>query len=203
MWKDAQDWESQWHGNCVNSLNEELKQLIYADRMGLVRSPDNKTPYRFDLKGKSVLDIGSGPYSLLLKCENKGFCTAVDPLMNRFPDWVRDRYKYAEITPISAKGEDLNKIDFDFDICLIYNVLQHTEDPQKVIENALSKCSELRIFEWLETPINIGHLHTLTEDKLDEWLGGKGKVEVLDSPSLKGKAYYGIFKARTFKEDRF
>jgi len=72
IWQKAQKWEQEWHKNCVNSLNEEQKQIIYARKMGLVLSPTPKTPFNFDLKGKSILDIGGGPYSLLLKCVNFG-----------------------------------------------------------------------------------------------------------------------------------
>ena len=81
-----------------------------------------------------------------------------------------------------------------FDEAWIYNVLQHTENPKKVIENAQRVANTIRIFEWVNTGINIGHIHNLTESKLNEWLGGYGKVETFNGQwNCYGKAYYGIF----------
>ena len=91
-WKKAQEWEADWHGNCINSLNEEQKQIVYAEKMGLTLSPTPKTPYNFDLNGKSILDIGGGAYSLLLKCVNFTDSYVADPLVNRYPEWVIRRY---------------------------------------------------------------------------------------------------------------
>jgi hypothetical protein len=216
-WEEAQKWEADWHGNCVNSLNEELKQLVYAHKMGLSITPTPKTPINFDLQGKSVLDIGGGAYSLLLKCvnfktENEGGLpmgtSVIDPIDH--PEWVKMRYESAGIFFKRMAGEDLrattSKIDGDglkenipfdeddkFDEIWIYNVLQHTKDPEKIIANARKIGKLIRIFEWVETPVNVGHLHTLKEDKLNEWLGGEGKVEYIDKSGCKGLCYYGIF----------
>jgi len=70
VWQQAQEWEFGWWGNCVNTYGEETKQLLYAARMGLTAFHDGKSPFNFDLGGASVLDIGGGPSSLLLKCTN-------------------------------------------------------------------------------------------------------------------------------------
>ena len=34
-WKEANEWERQWHDNCLNSFQEELKQIEYMKRMGI------------------------------------------------------------------------------------------------------------------------------------------------------------------------
>ncbi|MHA2070037.1 MAG: glycosyltransferase, partial [Candidatus Thorarchaeota archaeon] len=52
----------------------------------------------------------------------------------------------------------------------------HTEDPQKVIENAKSAGSVIRIFEWINTVKNEMHPHVLTKEQLDQWLGCNGTV---------------------------
>lgn len=124
-WDAAQVWESQWWKSCINTYNEETKQLVYAEKMGLKRSPDDKTPYRFDMEGKKILDIGGGPISLLLKCVNvKG--KIIDPI--KFPDWVYARYETAGIEYEIKKGEDIDEQGNDE--CWLYNVLEHTEDPK-------------------------------------------------------------------------
>jgi len=195
-WKTAQEWEAKWHGNCINSFHEEQKQLVYAEKMGLVRTPTPKTPFSFDLKDKSILDIGSGPYSLLLKCVNFKNSFVTDPLMNKFPQWTKERYKEAGLFPMSIAGEDLlkHKVDKIFDEVWIYNVLEHVRDPKKIIKNARKLGKVIRIFEWLETPFHVGHPQTLTQKDLDKWLGGEGKVEIINREGTKGKCYYGVFK---------
>lgn len=189
-WGKAQEWELEWHGRCVNSYNEERKQLEYARRMGLKLKPNEYTSIRFDLEGKSVLDIGSGPYSLLLKCDNvRG--VVVDPLLDKFPRWVVQRYAAANISFKAIPGEEVDITGFDE--VWIYNVLQHVKNPKKVIQNAKKAGKIVRIFEWIETSINIGHLYSLTKKELDIWLGGYGKTEYVKENGLNGKCYYGVF----------
>jgi len=196
-WEDAQAWEADWHGNCVNSLGEELKQLVYAEKMGLKLSPNPKTPYSFDLEGKSVLDLGSGAYSLLLKCVNLGDAVAIDPLMGKFPNWVVNRYLAQKIMPFSSPAEEVDfngEFDGEFDEVWFYNVLEHTYNPEKICKNALRAGKIVRVFEWLDTRSNIGHPQTLRREELDLWLGGEGKVEEIRRGGAVGKCYYGVFK---------
>lgn len=189
-WKRAQEWEGAWWGNCVNTYGEEFKQLLYAEKMGLEAFHNGKSPYNFDLGGVSVLDIGGGPASLLLKCVNFSRALVVDPLV--VPGWVGERYKLAGIEFLQGRAEDLDEEGWDE--CWIYNVLQHVESLRRVVKRARRAASLIRIFEWLDTPMNEGHLHTLTEDLLNEWLGGEGKVEQFSGRNTcVGKAYYGIF----------
>lgn len=189
--------ELQYWGDCTNTYDEESKQYVYARLMGLKRAG-----FSFDASSKSVIDIGGGPVSMLLKCVHRGeLCVVVDPLMNRYPSWVRDRYRTADIASIGATGE--NVVDAlmlkpdacnKFDEAWIYNCLQHVEDPAWIISNARALAPVLRIFEWINIPAHEGHPHTLTREKLDEWIGGTGNVIKLDGESgCYGEAYYGVF----------
>lgn len=197
-WEKAQEWEQDWWGACVNTYGEEEKQLLYASRMGLQAFHDGKSPYNFDLSGKSVVDIGSGPCSLLLKCVNvEGYI--IDPLICKFPEWVRHRYECSSIRwsmlpfPWQQKHWDAH---ITCDEAWIYNVLQHTQDPSLIIHSARRAAKLIRIFEWIDTPTNEGHPHTLTELQLNEWLGGEGQVETLaGQANCHGRCYYGVFPA--------
>jgi len=191
-WKKEQLFEKNWWGNCCNTYGEEEKQLVYAQKMGLKLFHNNKSPYNFDMQGKVILDIGGGPCSLLLKCENVSGLV-VDPC--DYPKWVDIRYKTAGITFEKLRGEDIDKkFAGKFDEIWIYNVLQHVDNPKKIIDNARDLGIIIRIFEWIENGISEGHPHNLTEKDLNNWLKGEGKVEQLDYPTLKGLCYYGIFK---------
>ncbi len=90
-WANAQQWEQGWWGNCIGvEFSEQVKQIVYAEKMGLRFVANNKTPYTIPLTG-SVADIGGGPCSLLLKAKGKEQKVVVDPL--EFPMWVYERYK--------------------------------------------------------------------------------------------------------------
>lgn len=204
-WEKAQEWEANWHSNCINSFHEEEKQLVYAEKMGLIRTPTPKTPYNFDLKGVSVLDIGGGAYSLLLKCMNFGRAVVVDPLMDKYPSWVVDRYMSAKIVPIKMSGENLlekhSLLSNDvFEEIWIYNVLEHTYNPEKIIKNALELSKVVRIFEWIDTYPNIGHPQVLTEALLNKWLGGEGKIGTVNHDGAAGKFYSGVFKGNFYEK---
>jgi hypothetical protein len=151
--------------------------------------------YSFDVEGKSIIDIGGGPTSILLKTINLGQRgTVVDPL--KYPDWTYDRYAAKGIKPIVMRGEDLIIKHFakGYDEAWIYNCLQHTDDPELIIKNALSAAKTLRIFEWVDIPPHDGHPIELTKEKLDKWTGGLGQVITLAESGCFGKAYYNVLE---------
>ena len=200
-WEEAQKWERDWHYNCVNSYNEEAKQLIYAKKMGLKTMSSSKTPYRFQFAGESILDVGGGPYSLLLKCEGFSRAVVVDPCI--YPDWVYARYDICKIEHIASPGEELDKV-FNlkkdiFDEIWFYNVLEHVYNPEEIVKNAIGLGKIIRVFEWIDTYVSNGHPNILTGDCLNKWLKGVGKVETLTEGHCKGKAYYGIFKGNHYE----
>lgn len=190
-WSDHQKWEASWHGLCLNSWWEEMKQQHYMKKMGLTakQTPEEKYPV-YDMEGKSILDVGGGAYSLLLKCENLGRATVVDPLS--YPQWTMDRYKSADIEFLQMRAEDMTLSGYDE--VWMYNCLQHTEDPEKIIKNILKAGKKFRIFEWINRGVMPGHPQDLKEDKLNEWIGQKGNVSgfVIGNMSY-GMCYHGIF----------
>lgn len=190
-WDTAQHSELGFWDTCTQTFVEEQKQFFYATRMKL---PFIDYPLSsIDFQGKSVIDIGSGPTSLLLKSHNYTKAHAVDPLMDKFPSWVRDRYKSVGITPITSGGEDID-VNQQFDEALIYNVLQHTVDPEIIIHKALRIAKTVRIFEWINVPSDDMHPHVLTEENLDKWFGSKGMTEAVNEPYMfTAQCYYGVF----------
>ena len=154
------DFEADYWGDCANTVDEDTKHFVYAKYMGLdaqypraILHPNN---------GVDVADIGGGPTSMLLKTCLKG--TVIDPLMKRFPDWVRDRYTCHGLNWSSQKGEDLNLPYHDES--WIYSVLQHTEDPAAVVASSLKIAPVLRFFEWCFLPPHEGHPHEITPGML-------------------------------------
>ena len=189
-WKSAQEWECNWHDTCANSFDEERKQLIYAKQMGLELKVDASGRQSFIFEGESVLDIGGGPYSLLLKCNGLSRAVVLDPLMDKYPEWVRMRYNESGIETVTLPAEKWETEEV-FDEVWIYNVLQHTKNPKKIIKNALACSRIIRMFEWIDTPIMAGHIQSTSEAELNDWLGGVGKAEPVQGNF---PCYHGIFK---------
>jgi 2-polyprenyl-3-methyl-5-hydroxy-6-metoxy-1,4-benzoquinol methylase len=188
--QETQEWEADWWGDCSLTFGEEAKQLTYAHLMGLVNEPHyGKWPV-YDLAGKSVVDIGGGPVSLLLKTRRGKNLTVVDPCP--YPAWVKRRYEAAGIAQHEEPAETFVSPD-RYSEAWCYNVLQHVVDPESVISTAKAHARVLRIFEWIETETNIGHPHTLHAADLDRWIGGTGTVGFVNENGAYGLAYWGCF----------
>jgi hypothetical protein len=187
------DFEAAYWGDCCNTFDEEQKHYVYARYMGIAQ-----VGYSFNTGSKRILDIGGGPVSMLLKSTNLAGGVVVDPLMGKYPSWVRQRYECRDIVAACWRGEDI-PIDqafgaaFRCDEAWIYNVLQHTDDPEKVIKNAFSAAPVLRLFEWIDIPPHEGHPHMLTADSLTRWLGQAGNIVALAEQGCYGRAFYGVF----------
>lgn len=96
------------------------------------------------------------------------------------------------IDSLLVKGEDIF-ID-GFDEAWIYNCLQHTDDPELIIKNALRAAKVLRIFEWVDIEPHDGHPQIITKKMLDESIGSEGRLITLAESGCFGKAYYNIHK---------
>lgn len=190
-WKGHQVFEADWWGNCVNTFGEEAKQISYAHRMGLINDPRNGKWPVYDMRGRSVVDLGGGPVSMLLKCIDLGERSCVvDPCS--YPDWVTSRYAAAGIVHKRMPAEDFNATGFQE--AWIYNVLQHVIDPEKIIYNAKQAARVVRIFDWIDIPPHPGHPHELKAELLGKWLGGEGTVtEFTGENGLIGRAFHGVF----------
>jgi hypothetical protein len=189
-WDKEQEFEKKWWGNCTNTYNEETKQITYATHMGLVPTEINGQYPWYNAYGCSVIDIGGGPTSMLLKTINAPKRMVIDPCP--YPEWVEDRYGAAGIYWFQAPGEEDLKLSYDE--VWIYNCLQHTQDPEKIIYNAKQYAKEtIRIFEWIDVPAHEGHPHELTEADLNKWIGGVGSKGWVNENNCVGMAYYGEF----------
>lgn len=184
-WKDHQQWEAEWHmhnNNCANSYNEETKQYNYASKMGLNKYLANWFGAKsFDFGENTVIDVGAGPYSLLLKSKAKRM-VALDPCT--YPHWTEVRYAECGVDLVKAEAETV-EFSERFDIALCYNVLQHVKDPAQICENMRRFAKVIYFFDWIGVGGTAGHPHILEAEKLDLWLGGKGTVE--------GNSYFGVF----------
>jgi len=165
-WDKEQMFEADWWGDCTNTLGEQLKHLTYSRLMGMpIVNEGGK--YAIHQEGRDILDIGGGPCSMLLYTRaNKR--TVVDPCP--YPDWTKARYEAAGIELVRAPAEEFESKHV-YDEAWCYNVLQHTQDPQQVIDVMLNSACMIRMFEWVDIPPHPGHPHELKSRKLVEWGG--------------------------------
>jgi hypothetical protein len=191
-WIDAQAGEAAWWGDCSNTADEEAKQVFYADQMGISRWGSHLVGAVFDASGNSILDIGGGPVSLLLRTKNRNRAVVADPLA--WPDWIMARYHAAGIDFVQQPGETLDLGLFDE--VWIYNVLQHVQDPAEVLRRAMQHAPIVRVFEWIDTQVNTMHPHSLTAAFLSDALGIPGRIiESPWGPATAERAWVGVVGA--------
>jgi len=178
------EFEKNYWGDCCNTFDEDQKHYVYARLMGL-----KQEHYSFVIDNKSVLDIGGGPTSMMLKVKDLKKGKVVDPI--QYPNWTMMRYLAKNIEVDIKPGEEV--FEKSWDEVWIYNCMQHAIDPGKIIANAKAAAPILRLFEWIDVPAHDGHPHELTENSLNEWIGQKGNVIQLAESGCYGKAYYGVF----------
>ena len=202
-WQTAQDHEAGYWGTCndLRTWEEYTKHEMVGREMGLFS--DYGTPgLEFDMQGKSVLDIGGGPISMTLRCFNTGRLTVVDPC--DYPAVVKRRYDRHGIQFLRAAGEELDdkflSDETKFDEVWMYNLLQHVQDPEVIVQNAVKRVAKggvLRMFEWLYIPTDVCHPHMLTPENLLNWLQGCRVVQVrlprIQEHKCDATAFAGIF----------
>ena len=185
---DEYQFEKDYWGDCCNTFDEDQKHYVYAHYMGIRKT--HPTSYTFDARDRSVIDIGGGPSSMLLKTVNFPRAKVVDPIP--YPHWTKLRYAAHGISVDVQGGEDMTEESY-WDEAWIYNCLQHVHDVPKLLGNA-KRCSGLiRIFEWVNIPPHEGHPIMLTKQYLDFHLGGEGRLIELAEQGCYGTAYFGVF----------
>lgn len=191
--------EAAWWGDCGNTFHEEEKQLVYTRYMGLLpiiagpwQGGQPGHPPSFDLDRRSVIDVGGGPVSLLLKCVNRSpACRVIDPAL--YPPWVAMRYAACGIRYDYLRGEDMDEpewVSYPYDEAWCYNVLQHVDDPERVAANMRRAAAGVRVFEWIDLPAYPGHPQALTEADLNRWFGVTGGVADVDESGATGRAWF-------------
>ena len=159
QWQEANHWESDWWGLEWNRRwDEEIeKQAVYFRCMG---APDD-----LDFGQKRILDVGCGPVSMLQRSVH-GFARGVDPLP--VTDVTKLRYRDRGAQFLNIKAEEM-PVDMAFDETWMYNCLQHTDNPREILKRICDVSREVRIFEWLDTGLSDGHIHSLTEELFNEF----------------------------------
>lgn len=107
-----------------------------------------------DLKRKSIIEIGPADYPALEYCENYSQSFVIEPMpSSHLANLIEDK----PIKLITEKAEG-----FKFPECdevWFMNVLQHVQDPVKIINNAKKSAKLIRFFEPINYSTDKMHLH--------------------------------------------
>lgn len=194
-WNDDQEYERAWWSD-GNNYAESTKQLTYLHRMRLVNTPTNGKWPVYDMNGASVIDIGGGPESVLLRMVNASRRVVADPC--HYADWVYARYEHCGIESLRTPGEDLDMMPGPrplFDLAIGMNVLQHVASEaaaERIVRNARHLAREVRWFDWIDMPLSPGHSVSPTQELLESWFGATGTTEWMDENGCHGRAWYAV-----------
>jgi glycosyltransferase involved in cell wall biosynthesis len=175
-WAKAQEIESAYWKKHLDV--EIVKQYGYMKMMKFDPTADHK--------GKSYLDIGGGPRSILCLIQGAERRVVVDPIVH---DGIKEFYKKAGIEFVQIQAEKFNPSKFCYTDVLIYNVLQHVMDPEMVLLQAwaaLKPNGTLRLCEFLGIPNGVDgtdyfdcHPHIIAEDWLLPILEKLNNAEII------------------------
>lgn len=188
-WDFCQRYERESWGNDIflNLENVEVrKQNFYAHLMGLT---ENIEEVKIDLKNKTVLDVGCGPVSLLLRSFNFKKAIGIEPL--DYGDEIKKVFLNHNINLLNIPAEEMDFNENEFDEIWLYNVLQHVYDPVLILEKIQKFGKTIRLFEWLDIPPHLGHPHMFTEDFFIKNLNLKEteyKITIFNDNELRGKS---------------
>lgn len=118
---------------------EQLDDFSPAPRWDIFLAQPPFALDRRTIQDKIVLEIGCGPLGYIYDIESK-VSIGVDPMKESFdPKW--QPFHKREVHRILAVGEHLPIRDTSIDIVLLINVLDHVEQPEKVIEQVKRICN--------------------------------------------------------------
>ena len=87
-------------------------------------------------ENKNILEVGCGPYGMIEIFPEDSFCVAFDPLNDEY-DLLFSKIRSKTIEYKADWNEVANKKQI-FDLAICFNVLDHTDDPEKVLAQTMS-----------------------------------------------------------------
>lgn len=154
-WAEAQAGElAFWEAADRRQLARQLDR-VYMQTLGITADT---------VRGRSVLDLGGGPLPLAaLFALPVASYTVVDPLP------VVEQLTYPMLRIVAPAETYFGP---PVDEVWGYNVLQHVIDPAAVLRSAKEHGRLVRWFDWVDTPIEDHHPHSLSADWLREQFDG-------------------------------
>jgi len=126
-WELAQDYEKNWWTSKVNELDLEFYERFAKDITAILQ------PYLKIEANTHILEIGSGAAGIITYLKSD-YRYAIDPLENIYSSIEKfTRIRDKQVKYFNVKAEEISFEDNFFDLIIMDNVLDHCEDPAKVI----------------------------------------------------------------------
>lgn len=154
--------------------------------------------YKFP--GCVVVEIGCGPIGIVSIIEAKE-TIGLDPLMD---EYIKMYGAEQGVNYINAKGEEVPLPDNYADIVFCSNVLNHVQDPEKVLSEIarIMKTTGKLYFDVHDNLLSIGHPHRFKKDRLYNLLRRYFKIkksfEVDKIPSIAFDIKEGVLTIRKY-----
>ncbi len=150
---------------------------------------------------KRILDVGCGITSILLTI--KGERHGIDPYM----DYYKKMYNLPkEIVWKTGKGENIPYPDAYFDIVICSNVLDHVENPIKVISEIKRVLKSNGLFlltvDTGRIKTNVEHPHTFSERDIIELLNMFNFVIIFKKKTNIAAQFYRFIENKPLRTDR-
>ena len=165
-WKTAQNEEVKHYSDLSYEISVCTFKVI-ADYLGI--------NFEEDFEGRTIIEVGAGPYGAVLMCKGAFRRAAViEPLIDKYPLSIRELYKKNDVEVIvnAYELEDLGH----FDETWLFNVLQHVICPEEILKKAAKTSSAVRVFEPIGWGIDIEHPHYIDKSTFTNVLGDFGEV---------------------------
>jgi len=161
-WRAAQTAELRYH---MDVMDVRLERDWHNGIAGLLRLT------RAEIADRTVLDVASGPLSLLFDYPPRAGSTALDPLPF---GGFEAAYEAAKIERVRTTAEEYAPTQ-RWDEVWMYNCLQHVLRPDEVVARLTRWArSRIRIFEWIDQPLSEVHLHRIQPGDIAAVLWGYG-----------------------------
>lgn len=185
-WERANEIESNYWGIFTAELMTLKHQELYIDALNIRSDYFDVIDNSLNFSDKKILDVGGGPASLLLRTNNtKGNChdgiiegVIIDPVI--ITEHQLDRYKYFNLNFINDKGENIDLYYNDknhFDETIIYNCLQHVENPIEILDKITHISKRIRLSEPINASTDEAHLHEFTSKYFDDYFINFNKIK--------------------------
>ena len=195
QWKKAQTKERQFHTDPF-----EIGYIKYFESYRQYFSWLN---IDFDLKQKSILEIGPADYPAIGYSINGKNCEVIEPMPLSILKEILNS-KSANYTLLNRGNNtaefiliEANSRNHQWDEIWMFNLLQHVIDPDIIIAQAKQAAKTIRFFE----PINMGtndcHLHAFNYEYFYDRLGPKVSIYPGDPNASNFHTHecaYGIWK---------
>tara|TARA_R110000744_G_scaffold149162_6_gene262280 strand:- start:187 stop:783 length:597 start_codon:yes stop_codon:yes gene_type:complete len=187
-WQKAQDEEITHHDGGNSSEHMTYGPFIFSKYINF--------NYEEDFKDKTIVEVGGARWPALFCCKsNFKKAYGIEPLLDRWSKEIKQGYLDNNIIPIKTPYEliDLGEVDETW----FFNVLQHAICPEEMLLKAKKTSKVIRVFEPINTPTNVPHPHSLTQETFTKVLGDFGHIYNGGSEpnSFSTDCYYGVWNA--------